>query len=118
MNHTADLYSGLNQEVEYRSGFVMFSDAIYIQDDSDSETEKIVMIDDDDYTISVDVDIDECPVCYETYEPMYGSTCGHSVCNKCMVNMNEKGLHNCPLCRSDRFKYPIALACNRNYVIV
>jgi len=121
MNYTEDLASGIGDEVEYRGGMILFTDDVtYISDyDDGSETEDfnlIMPILESDYVIPIVEDIEECPVCLETYEPMYGPLCGHNVCNDCMRNMDLKGLTKCPLCRSDSFKFPIALACNRSFV--
>jgi hypothetical protein len=115
MNYTSDLASGIGHEVQYEGGMIMFTDeVVYIDDDE----EDVMPISDNDYVISLDQDKTECPVCYETYEPMYGSLCGHNACNDCMIKMDSKGLTKCPMCRSDSFKFPIALACNRSFVNV
>lgn len=91
----------INKQVKYKNGTIALL-----------ETEPIT---DEDYIIPISSDIDECPVCYETYEPMYGSLCGHHICLECMKKMDKSKLVNCPICRSDKFKFPIALACNRYF---
>lgn len=116
MNYTSDLASGIGHEVEYEGGMILFTnEVVYIEDD-DEEEDVVVPISDEDYVISLDEDVTECPVCYETYEPMYGSLCGHNACNACMIKMDASGLTKCPLCRSDNFRFPIAVACNRSFV--
>jgi hypothetical protein len=110
MVYTADLASGLGRFVEYHNGIVLFTD--------ETNFDLIMDIQESDYTVPMVEDIDECPVCYEQYEPMYGSLCGHSVCNDCMQKMDDMNLKSCPICRSDDFKYPIAVACGRNFIRV
>ena len=119
MNRTNDLASGIGREVEYRSGMIMFTSIIYY-DESDTEDDfnLIMPVLETDYVVPMVEDIEECPVCYESYEPMYGSLCGHHTCNNCMISMDARGLTKCPLCRSDSFKFPIAIACNRSFVKV
>jgi hypothetical protein len=121
MNYTADLASGIGREVEYRNGMIMFTDLLPDYD-SGSETEDdfnlLMPVLETDYVVPMVEDIEECPVCYESYEPMYGSLCGHHACNNCMISMDARGLTKCPLCRSVDFKFPIALACNRSFVKV
>jgi len=105
MEYSANIASGINHEVEYTNGMIMFTDF-----------DLIIGITEYDYTVPIVEDLEECPVCYETYEPMYGSLCGHHTCLECMRKMDAQGLSTCPLCRSDNFKYPIAVACNRMFV--
>jgi hypothetical protein len=90
IHYSEDLASGIGQPVEYRNGMILFTDRV-------TSTE-------------------ECPVCFETYEPMYRSTCGHNCCIDCMRKMGERGLTRCPLCRSAEFRYPVAIACNQIFV--
>ena len=52
----------------------------------------------------------ECPVCYEDFRTNIGALCGHSVCMECMVKMHDNNLKECPICRSEDFKYPLRLA--------
>jgi hypothetical protein len=52
----------------------------------------------------------ECPVCYENFKTNIGSLCGHTVCMECMVKMHKNNLKECPMCRSEDFKYPLRLA--------
>jgi hypothetical protein len=118
MNYTADLASGIGHEVEYEGGMIMFTDLIYGYDESDTEGDFSLLMPvlETDYVVPMVEDLEECPVCYDTYEPMYGSLCGHHVCNDCMISMDARGLTKCPLCRSDSFKFPIAVACDRRFV--
>ena len=102
LDYSEDLASGIGRNVQYDRGIVMFTDYRFIQDT--------------DYTIPMVEDIEDCPVCMEPYEPMFGSTCGHHCCVDCMKKMDESGLVRCPLCRSDEFKFPIAMTCLRDYV--
>jgi hypothetical protein len=98
---------------------ILFTDVFEYGFDSESESEDFFMtmdIQETDYTVPMVEDIEECPVCYEPYEPMYGSLCGHHTCVECMKRMDAQGLHKCPMCRSDDFKFPIAVACNRMFV--
>jgi hypothetical protein len=111
MNYTANLASGIGHEVEYENSMIMFTDQMTPED-------VFAPILETDYIISLDEDEDECPVCYESYEPMFMSLCGHHACNDCMIKMESKGLSRCPICRSDSFKYPIAVVCNRSFVNV
>ena len=124
MNYTADLASGIGREVEYDNGVILFTDpdniTYYGYDESDTEDDfnLLMPVLETDYVVPMVEDIEECPVCYESYEPMYGSLCGHHACNNCMISMDARGLTKCPLCRSVDFKFPIALACNRSFVKV
>ena len=70
-----------------------------------------------EYLVSLN-DIAECPVCMESFEPMWVGRCKHDVCDGCMIKMEEAGLHRCPLCRDAGFRIPMALACGRDYVEV
>ena len=106
IDYSEDLVSAIDREVEYRNGMIMFTEADFMP------------VLETDYTVPMVEDVEECPVCYESYEPMYGSLCGHHVCNDCMISMDARGLTKCPLCRSSDFKFPIALACNRSFVKV
>ena len=118
MEYTADLASGINLDVMYTDGYILFTDPIW---DSESDTEDfdvIMRFTELDYTVPMVEDIEECPVCYESYEPMYGSRCGHHVCLDCMKKMDVSGIVRCPLCRSEDFKFPVAMACNRVFVRV
>jgi hypothetical protein len=107
MTYTNLLNRCVGHEVEYENGYIVFEDF-----------DLVMSIDKTDYVIPEVSEECECPVCYESYLPVYVSLCGHSTCNSCMMNMDSKGLLQCPICRSDAFKYPIALACNRNYISV
>ena len=82
-----------------------------VWDDTGSETEE------DDFEVRQSqvvlfekVEDLECPVCYEDFKTNVGSLCGHAVCKECMVKMYENKLHDCPMCRSTDFKFPIRLA--------
>jgi zinc-RING finger domain len=110
MLYSADLASGVGRLVEYHNGMVLFTD--------ETNFDLIMDIQESDYIVPMVEDIEECPVCYEQYEPMYGSLCGHSVCNDCMQKMDDMKLNSCPICRSEDFKYPIAVACGRNFIRV
>lgn len=101
MHYSEDLASGIGHPVEYSKGIVMFTD-------------RVTPIKDTDYTIPVDTE--ECPVCLESYDPMFGSTCGHQCCVDCMRKMYDQRLTRCPLCRSEEFRFPIAMACNQTFV--
>lgn len=114
MNYTADLASGIGHEVQYEGGMILFTDPVICIDDD----EDFAPILETDYITSLDEDAEECPVCYESYEPMFRSLCGHHACNDCMIKMGLKGLTKCPICRSASFKYPIAVVCNRSFVNV
>jgi len=118
MNYTADLASGIGHEVEYVNGMIMFTDLLPDYDDGSQTEDDFMPVFESDYVVPMVEDIEECPVCYELYEPMYGSVCGHRACNNCMISMDATGLTKCPMCRSDDFKFPIALACNRSFVKV
>jgi len=85
--YSEDLASGIGQPIEYRNGMVLFTDRV--------------------------ISAEECPVCFETYEPMYRSTCGHNCCIDCMRKMGERGLTRCPLCRSSDFRFSIGRVCNQ-----
>jgi len=111
MLYSADLASGIGRLVEYSNGMILFTD-------DDSDFDLIMDVRETDYTVPMVEDIEECPVCYEQYEPMYGSLCGHRVCNDCMQKMDDMKIISCPLCRSEDFKYPIAVACGRNFIRV
>lgn len=101
IHYSEDLASGIGHPVQYRKGVVMFTD-------------RVTPIKDTDYTIPVDAE--ECPVCLESYDPMFGSTCGHQCCVDCMRKMYDQRLTRCPLCRSEEFRFPIAMACNQTFV--
>ena len=90
IEYSEELASAIGRTIEYNNGLVLFTDYTY--------------------TIPMNEDIEECPVCYEMYEPMYGSTCGHHCCVDCMKNMADNGLYKCPMCRSDSFMFPIKMA--------
>ncbi len=107
MEYSQTLSRCIGHEVQYEGGYILFDDF-----------DIIMGIEESDYVTPEVSEECECPVCYETFLPVYVSLCGHSVCNGCMVNMSNKGHNKCPICRSDSFKYPIALACNRNYISV
>lgn len=112
----------INMQVDYGSSWITFIDEFewdtYSElSDSDCDVANTKCILDTDYCIP-DMDIEECPVCYDTFEVFFGSNCGHYVCTPCMRKMDEKHIYNCPMCRSDVFKYPIAIACNRDFVWV
>ena len=119
MEYSEDLASGVNRSVVYENGVILFTD---IDDwDSESETDMpdlVVQVQDTDYTVPMVEDVEECPVCYELYEPMYGSVCGHHTCLDCMQRMDQMGITKCPMCRSDDFKFPIAVACNKMFVTI
>jgi len=51
-----------------------------------------------------------CPVCYDDFNSTIMSLCNHSVCTSCLKSMHESNLFTCPICRSDVFKWPIAIA--------
>ena len=97
----------VNQPVDYinSSGLTLFLPS------------DIVPVTDQDYIVPMVDDIEECPVCMETFEPQYGSLCGHCICNECMVKMDRNGLMRCPMCRSNEFRFPIAMACERDFII-
>ena len=122
IQYSADLASGadLQTNVSYSNGWVTFTEPNQILVDIDSETEDdfylLMPIKDTDYFIPMVEDIEECPVCYELFEPMYASNCGHCICVECMQKMDTNNLSACPMCRSAKFKYPIAIACNRSFV--
>ena len=118
MIYSEDLASGLNRDVEYVCGQIMFTDDLESESDDSDDFRFVVPIKNTDYTIPTEEDVAECPVCYEMYEPMYGSKCGHHICLDCMQSMDYRGLVMCPLCRSDDFKFPIAVACNKMFVIM
>lgn len=132
MDKTEDLARGIGKEVLYQNGMILFTEpdnfnlimpdsiTYYGYDESDTEDDfnLLMPILETDYVVPMVEDIEECPVCYESYEPMYGSLCGHHTCNECMISMAAKGLTKCPMCRSADFKFPIALACNRSFVKV
>ena len=56
---------------------------------------------------------DKCPVCLLTYTERgnspydsmsnhgYEDGCDHYVCIDCLMKMDDKGLHTCPICRGD-----------------
>jgi len=52
----------------------------------------------------------ECPICYEEFKTDIVSKCGHCACEKCMVKMCQANVMTCPMCRSDAFRFPIAVA--------
>ena len=112
--YSADLASGIGRLVEYSNGMILFTDEY----DSEGDFDLVMTFKETDYTVPMVEDIEECPVCYEQYEPMYGSLCGHRVCNDCMQKMDDMKIVSCPLCRSEDFKYPIAVACGRNFIHV
>jgi len=112
MNYTADLASGIGHEVEYENGMIMFTDLLPDYDSGSETEEGSEPVREIDYIVPMVEDAEDCPVCLEKYEPMYAALCGHRACNSCMVNMYENGLHKCPLCRCDSFRFPIALACS------
>jgi hypothetical protein len=119
LTYSEDLVRGLNRDVIYEGGHLLFTDDSDSDSDSDSDDFRfVVAIKNTDYTVPTEEDVAECPVCYDTYEPMYGSNCGHHICLDCMQGMDKKGLVKCPLCRSDDFKFPIAVACNRKFIVV
>jgi hypothetical protein len=105
----------VNLGVSYEGGMISLMDEMVISD-SDSEPDVLVRIQETDYTIPMVEDTEECPVCYEPYEPVYGSLCGHYTCVKCMKKMDAIGMTSCPMCRSEYFKFPIALACERMFI--
>jgi hypothetical protein len=111
MNYTTDLADSIGHEIQYENGMILFTDHMKPED-------VIAPILETDYITSLDEDVEECPVCYELYEPMIMSLCGHNACNDCMIKMGSNGLTKCPICRSDRFKYPIAVVCDRSFVSV
>jgi hypothetical protein len=125
MSYAPDIASGVNRYVEYENGYILFTDDIYdwasvpdVEVDFDTNENNFTSILETDYTIPMIEDVEECPVCYEQYEPMYGSLCGHRACLDCMRRMDATGLTKCPMCRSDDFKFPIAVACNKMFVTV
>jgi len=79
IEYSEDLASAVGRTVEYKNGMVLFSDSI------------------------VSIGSEECPVCYEMYDPMYPTKCGHTCCVDCILKMSERGLTTCPLCRSSGF---------------
>ena len=110
VSYTVDIANGINRYVEYENGYILFTDDW-------SSVDKIPVLE-TDYMIPMIDDVEECPVCYEPYEPMYGSLCGHRACLDCMKRMDTMGLTKCPMCRSDDFRFPIAVACNKMFVTV
>jgi len=111
MNYTEYFASCIGHNIEYRDGMILFVDSNFINYyDSDTEDDfnLLMPILETDYVVPMVEDIEECPVCYELYEPMYGSVCGHHACNNCMISMDARGLTKCPMCRSADFKSPIA----------
>jgi len=96
----------------------MFTDEVNWDSGSETESDFFIEVQPDDYIVPMFDDVEECPVCYEAYEPMYGSLCGHRACVDCMRKMDRIGLTKCPMCRSDDFKFPIAMACNKIFVSV
>jgi len=118
IEYSEDIASGINREVMYQNGWIEFTEESESETESDTDFHIVMRVTDDDYTVPIDEDIEECPVCYELYEPMYGSVCGHHTCVDCMIRMDEMGLTNCPLCRSGEFRFPVAVACNRMFVTV
>ena len=102
IEYSEDLASGIGLQVEYNNGIVMFTD-------------RAKFIQDTDYTIPC-LDDQDCPVCLESYDPMFGSTCGHQCCVDCMRKMYDQRITRCPLCRSEEFRFPIAMACNQTFV--
>ena len=117
--YTVDMASGVNREVQYADGWIMFTDEWDSESETDTDMPDLVTpVLETDYTVPMVEDVEECPVCYEPYEPMYGSVCGHHTCLDCMKRMDQAGLTKCPMCRSDDFKFPIAVACNKMFVTV
>ena len=117
--YSANLASGVNRSVVYEDGLIFFTDNV--DWDSASETDMpdlVVPVQESDYTVPMFDDLEECPVCYESYYPLYGSLCGHHTCLECMKKMGRLGTTKCPMCRSDDFKFPIAMACNIMFVSV
>lgn len=122
LDYSANLASGVNHSVVYENGLIFFTDTVDWDTASETENENnfdlVVPVQESDYTVPMFDDLEECPVCYEQYEPMYGSLCGHHTCLDCMKRMAHTGLTKCPMCRSDDFKFPIAMACNIMFVTV
>jgi hypothetical protein len=79
IEYSEDLASAIGKTVEYTNGMVLFTDCATFES------------------------TEECPVCYEMYNPPYQSKCGHHCCIECMLKMSQKGLTTCPLCRSSGF---------------
>jgi hypothetical protein len=100
----------VNQPVDYvnSNGLIIFLP---------HNTFDILPVTDQDYIVPMVEDLDECPVCMEMFEPQYMSRCGHCICNDCMVKMDRNGLGRCPMCRSEEFRFPIAMACERDFII-
>ena len=109
LEYSAELASGVNRSVVYENTHIMFTD---------TESNFLIEVQDSDYIVPMFDDLEECPVCYESYEPVYGSLCGHRACVDCMRKMDRMGITKCPMCRSDDFKFPIAMACNKIFVSV
>jgi hypothetical protein len=118
LEYSADLASGVNRSVVYENTHIMFTDEVNWDSGSETESDFFIEVQPDDYIVPMFDDVEECPVCYEAYEPMYGSLCGHRACVDCMRKMDRIGLTKCPMCRSDDFKFPIAMACNKIFVSV
>jgi len=59
--------------------------------------------------LSTDDDDDKgpfkCPICFQKYDATNNIpttlSCGHSLCIKCMRDMQRRGLTKCPKCRAD-----------------
>ena len=117
MSYAPDIASGIDRYVEYENGYIYDWDSIPGIDDDINEN-NFTPIRETDYIIPMMEDVEECPVCYEQYEPMYGSLCGHRACLDCMRKMDARGLTKCPMCRSEDFKFPIAVSCNKMFVTV
>lgn len=118
LEYSADLASGVNRSVLYQNGIILFTDEVDWDSESESPDSNLVPVLETDYIVPMIEDVEECPVCYENHEPMYGSLCGHRACIDCMKRMGRMGITKCPMCRSDDFKFPIAMACNIMFVSV
>jgi hypothetical protein len=49
--------------------------------------------------------LEECVVCMERYQPVYGLLCKHSVCVSCLINWFKQSIEkekkmDCPLCKT------------------